>query len=482
MPLPRRILLAGTGLLLNRPARAQPGQRITILLPSEPQSLVPGTTDDGPSLIAGSKIYQGLLRFSPTMQPLPELARSWIVSSDARTTIFKLQQGVTWHDGTPFTSADVIYSVVGPGAAQTPRVRAVLSRIKAASAPDPETVLFTLDAPFAPFLLMFDVTCCPMLPQHRPTGTVGTGPFTLAEWRRGEAVRLVRSPQYWRPGLPLLDELLLQVVPDAERRAAPEKRQIAVGLPNPTAGRLLGERWAVMAEGGAYYQPVLRLDLDHRRAFADGRVRRALSLAIDRDLINRQIWSGLGRPAVGPVASTAPFFDPALPPLPYDPRLAASLLNEAGLRPNAQGIRLTFTLAAPGADPPLLRYLQAALKQVGIQMRPADGAEPDAWLRMTAQFGDPTLGLEPEYLPDDPAAYQSDQLQELFSQARLAEEASTRRRLFAQIQQLLLDDMAQVWLIELPGAVVLDPDIWFGTPLGTGILSSFDDLSAAPKD
>ena len=200
------------------------GGVLTTLITPEPPVLILGVNSQGPTLIAASKIYQGLLQYSPTLEPMPLLAKAWSISTDRRTYTFTLQDGVVWHDGTPMTADDVLFSIMKFHMELSPRSRAVFNRIKAATSPDPRTVMLTLDAPFEPFLLMFDVTTAAIMPKHiydAPGATaaeyrnnpanqtpIGTGPFKFAEWQRGNFIRLVRHDKYWKPGLPYLNRIV----------------------------------------------------------------------------------------------------------------------------------------------------------------------------------------------------------------------------------------------------------------------------------
>ena len=102
---------------------------------------------------------------------MPELARSWELSADKLIYTFHLQSGVTFHDGKPMTADDVIFSIMKFHTTLAPRAHAIFAKIKDASAPDPLTVKLTLDSPFEPFMLMFDVTTCAIMPRHIFDGT-----------------------------------------------------------------------------------------------------------------------------------------------------------------------------------------------------------------------------------------------------------------------------------------------------------------------
>ena len=496
----RRTILASAGLLAARGIAAQPGPAtLTLLLADDPGAAVPGTGDVNADLI-GSKMFQGLLRFSPALQPLPELARAWSVSSDGRTTIFKLQPGVTWHDGRPFTAEDVLFSVMERTAQLPATAQAMIGRIKAAATSGPETVLFTLDAPFQPFLLLFDVTQCPIVPAHLFRGSsgapVGTGPFQWTERRPGQPVRLTRNAAYWRPGLPTPAAIEGVVLTDPSARL----EAVAAGGARVTSGDgLAPDALAQMRDrpglqlgpgGWAYAAPMVSLVLNHRiRPLDDARVRQAISLALDRAYILRRVWSGFGQVATGPIAQASAFYDRSLPIPSNDPRQAAALLGEAGLRPNGQGIRLTLRHMLRAQDGPglaLASYLQGALRQVGIALVLETGdtearlaaRDFDCVTVMQEQAGDPSIGLAPAYVSGSPAnlaGYASAAADELWDRADRAEEHATRQAAFADLQRLLIKDAVHIWLVEPQIPAVMGRSVQPGAALATGLRGSFDD-------
>ena len=123
----------------------------TILTP-EPPVLQIGVNQQGPTLVAAPKIFQGLLTFTPTLEPQPVLAKSWTVSPDGKEYIFRLQENVKWHDGRAFSADDVVFSITKFHMELAPRARAIFSLIETCEATDPNTVRIVLKQPFQPFL------------------------------------------------------------------------------------------------------------------------------------------------------------------------------------------------------------------------------------------------------------------------------------------------------------------------------------------
>ena len=497
------------------------GGTLTTLVTPEPPILILGVISQGPTLIVASKIYQGLLKYSPTLEPLPELAKSWSISTDRRTYTFTLQDNVVWHDGAPMTADDVLFSVMNFHMELTPRARSVFNRIEAATAPDKRTVLLTLDAPFEPFLLMFDVTTCAIMPKHiygapgagaaefrnNPANQkpIGTGPFKFTEWQRGNFIRLVRHEQYWKPGQPYLDEIIYRVVPDSQSRGlALQTGQLMMTAANDIepfdVPRFRDQpNLEVTTKGWEYFSPLMWMELNHRvKPLNDVRVRQAISHALDRDFILRRLWFGVGKVATGPIASTTRFYDKATKLPGYDPRRAAALLDEAGLKPNNQGIRFTIkhlTLPYGEVWTRLGEYMRTALKGVGIELvlestdaggwaqRIADW-EYDTSVNFLYQYGDPTLGVERTYVSSNikkvtftnTGGYQNPAVDALFTEAGTAPDPAVRQVAFSKVQALLAEEIPQIWLLEMAFPTIADRKLHNVIELGTGVHASFDDV------
>ena len=512
------------GLVTVGQARAQGvtpkrGGTLTTIITPEPPLLILGVNNQGPTLLVGGKMYQSLLKFSPTLEALPELAKSWTLSDDRLTYTFHLQNNVKFHDDTPMTADDVIFSIMKFNTELAPRARAIFRNIKQAVAPDPETVVLTLTAPFEPFLLMFDVTACPIVPKHIYDGTdyrtnpanqtpVGTGPFKFAEWKRGDFIRLQRFDGYWKPSQPYLDEIIYRVIPDSQSRAlAVQTGSVMMAQESdiepfdvPRLQKL--PNLNVTTKGWEYFSPVCWLEINNRvKPLDDVRVRQAISLALDRDFITKRLWFGLNKPARGPVASTTKFFDKSLPPLEHDPQKAMALLDEAGLKPNAQGVRFTIKhLTLPYGDvwARLAEYFRSSLKQVGIEVV-LESTDAGGWsqrigawdyetsINFVYQYGDPTLGVERTYVSTNiqkitftnTGGYANPQVDALFAKARTEADPAMRQAAFTAVQELLVHDMPQIWIMEMAFPTIWDKKLHDVVELGTGTHASFDDVFIA---
>ncbi len=517
------------GLMTLAKARAQGiepkrGGTLNALLTPEPPILILGVNSQAPTLIAGSKIYQGLVKFSPTLEPLPELARSWDISDDKTTYTFHLQDGVTWHDGQPFTADDVIFSIMKFNMELAPRARGIFAKIKEATAPDPLTVTLRLDSPFAPFLLMFDVTAAVIVPKHvfdapgagaaeyrnNPANQhpIGTGPFMFSEWQRGSFIRLKRYEAYWKKGQPYLDEIIFRIVPDSQSRGiALQTGQVQMtesGDIEPFDVPRFQQQPNLdfTIKGWEYFAPLMWLELNHRvKPLDDVRVREALSRAIDRDLVLRRLWFGVGKVATGPISSSTRYYDGADKVPGYDPKRAAALLDEAGLKPGANGIRFTLkhiTLPYGEVWSRLAEYLRTAFKQIGVELL-LESTDTGGWSRRVSewdydttinylyQYGDPTLGVERTYVSTNiqkitftnTGGYKNPKVDELFTQARTAADPADRQTAFTAATKLLVAEVPQIWILEMAFPTFTEKRVHNVIELGTGVHASFDDVFLA---
>ncbi|NVO05669.1 MAG: ABC transporter substrate-binding protein [Rhodoferax sp.] len=484
------VLALAAGLLpLGAQAQTR-GGTLTVILNPEPPTLVLGLNTQGPTLIVGGKIYEGLLTYHFDLSPRPGLARSWTVSPDGLTYTFKLQEGVRWHDGKPFTADDVIFSLQTLLQETHPRASVNFSRVAEYLAPDPLTVVFKLREPYAPFLGAFEVSSAPILPAHIYRGTdyrnnpanqtpIGTGPFKFKEWRKGQSIQLVRNDDYWQKGLPYLDAVNFQIIPDsASRLRAMESGTAQVAsfsdidfdqLPHIKTNPNL----ALTTKGYEFSAPLVWLELNHRvKPLDDRRFRQALLYALDRQAIARDIFAGSAKPATGPISSATRFFDPNIPQYAYDPKKAMALLDAMGLKPDARGNRTTLRLLElpyGSTWSRLAGFIKQSLGKVGINVV-LESTEAGNWARRYAnweyemtitylyQYGDPALGVARNYISSNirkgvyasnTSGYSNAEVDQWFSAAAVAVRPDSRQVLYSRVARQLAQDVPEAWLVEM---------------------------------
>jgi len=520
----RRDFLVGTALLnasttlTGNPALAQAPRRggtMRIVLHPEPPTLALALNQAGPTQVVGGKIYQSLLTFDFDLRPLPSLATAWQRSEDGLTYTFTLRDNVRWHDGKPFTSADVIFSTQTLLTEVHPRARANFARVESATAPDQRTVVYRLKEPFGPFLHCFEVSSAPMLPKHIYEGTdfrtnpanatpIGTGPFKFSRWVRGSSIELVRHTEYYDPAKPYLDGITFIMAPDAATRAlalengGAHQSQFDVIEPFEVNRLARLPHLSMTTRGYEFVSPIMWLDINNRVApLDDKRVRKALLHALDREFILRNLFFGLGKIATGPIASTTRYYDRNVPNYAFDVARANALLDEAGLRPAADGVRVRLkALVLPYGEvwTRLAEYTRQAFRRVGIDLtlettdtagffrRTTDWDYQLSW-NYLSQFADPALGVSRAYISTNirrgvPSTnimgYANPEVDRLFDEAARAVQDEDRQRAYSAVQRLLVDDVPVAWLLEMAWPTFVNRRFNDVITTGLGAVESYD--------
>jgi peptide/nickel transport system substrate-binding protein len=319
------------------------------------------------------------VRFDAAGKPIPELVTTIPtkanhgVSADGRTIVWHLRRAVRWSDGVPFTADDVTYTFrVATDRANNIPARAPWDRLAAVTAPDPYTVVFRFKAPYALFLEDYFSTLSAscILPRHvlgpgtainqAPYNTrpVGIGPFRYTAFHPADDVELEANPFYWR-GHAKLDRIVYKMITD-ENTDFTELQTGELDLWALINGslaqrvRTLPGKAIATAPGGILGGVYFNVQ---RPAVSDPRVRRALRFATDQRTIVDKVILGNGLPQRSLVSAGAPDYL-ALPPIPYDLKIAAALLDATGWRRGPDGTRrkngvpLTIELAIPSGYAP----------------------------------------------------------------------------------------------------------------------------------
>ncbi|MCS6778642.1 MAG: ABC transporter substrate-binding protein [Geminicoccaceae bacterium] len=397
--LTRRLFLASTAAPLLWRARQlhaetpRRGGVLVVAADTEPRNLNPALVASNGVFYVASKVIEPLAEMAygePGLEP--RLALAWEGSADGRSLLLRLRPGVRFHDGTSFTSADVAYCALELWKKHQNLGRVVFKDLEAVETPDPATAILRFSAPTPAQLIANALPALTaVVPRRLFEGTdplanphnqklVGTGPFRFVEHRPGQYYRLERNPDYWDAPKPWLDGIVYRVLPDRGAIAAAlESGEIHLAafsaVPLADMQRLAKlPGIAVIEKGyeGITYQLVV--EINHRRKeLADVRVRRAIAHAIDRDFVVRTIFLGWAQPASGPIPRfDGRFYTADVPAYPYDPRRAEALLDEAGLRRGADGVRFALDLLpAPWFEQTrqMGEYLRQALKAIGIEAR-----------------------------------------------------------------------------------------------------------------
>ena len=472
---------AGTTLLVSAsspaataaPAKGDSDLTLTIVDSLEPNSLDPpvGTDQFGHPIYA---MYDGLVQFTLKGDIVPKLATSWVVGPDKLTWTFKLRPNVKFHDGTPFNSEAVKFSlerIMGDPKVRATR-KASYAFLDIIETPDPLTVKIKSKQPYPDLpSMMADRSSMMVSPAAAKDAVafgrnpVGTGPFKFVEWRSKERVVMEAFPDYWGDK-PKIKQFVFRAVTEGATRSAllrTGEADIVLNIP-------VQDIVALKADPNVVVEiiPTLTMSIPQWSVkagpFKDVRVRKAANLAVNRQEILQKVLGGAG---VIPRSSISQGIWGAveLPPMPYDPAEAKKLLAAAGY-PN--GFKGTYSYVK--REETLHQASIGYLKAVGIDMQAKVVEQPERLV---------LLAQEPEKYPGDivevtrtgqfisylmeriylcreanaPAAqrsgYCNPAVDEALNKGGTSFDQNERLKAYAEAQKLLWEDYALFWLIGL---------------------------------
>lgn len=384
--------------VLDAQVASNPGGSFTVAMDIEPPHLNSQLEPpDGWAKKIASLVYDSLAAPSPAANGhTPLLAERWEIGNNGLSITFYLQHNAFWHDDWPFSADDVVYTfdtLLDPRN-QTATYRTYLSAIASYTKVDRYTVRFDLKEPY---VYAFDAIAETLIyPKHvfdtAPFNThwanrrpVGTGPWRYHAWVPGDRIELERNPSYYLPA-PSFDHLIFKHVPDANMRLQMLERGDldVVERITPLAWQKLMDDPVMGARFWRLKHTPSSLQWigwnEARPYFDDVRVRRALTMLIDRQAIVETLRLGIDVVAASWFYPDVPEYNKAIAPWPYNPEAAQKLLDEAGWRDlNNDGIRernnvpFRFHFAYPAGNPfyeQLALTLQHSLARAHISLIP----------------------------------------------------------------------------------------------------------------
>jgi peptide/nickel transport system substrate-binding protein len=385
---PRRTVLLVLGLValiagLPGPGAGQPRSGGTLVMvhtdPGVMNPLLEGGWPHFPRMT-----FNGLVDLDGQGKVVPSLATSWKISPDNLTYTFQLRPDVKWHDGKPLTAEDVKFTfekIFDQKVAS--RLAIYFQGVKEVQAPNPQTVVFTLKEPDPTFLPNL---WSGIIPKHiwekedfaksqYNVMAVGSGPWKVKEWVRGDHMTFEANKEYFA-GKPYLDRIVMKVIPDATvAYAALEKgdvqyvpfKGVVGGPPYQLVDRLKQSPQLEVAvwEVSSMQRLFFRND---KPPFNNVKVRQAVAHAIDRKFIIQKLLFGYGQISDSEVApAMKDSYNPNVPKYAYDVAKANALLDEAGLKRGADGVRFkTRIYGTPGVRQIMSEVIKEQLKAVGI--------------------------------------------------------------------------------------------------------------------
>ncbi len=460
------------------------------------ESLDPGSTTDGESSRVTRQVLEGLLDFEPeTFDIKPGLAHDWDVSDDGLTYTFYLEEGVTFHDGTDFNAEAVkvnferwadphheyaftddgyVYSMYGTMFGGY--VDDDSHVIKEINVVDDYEIEFVLKRPLGFFLqnlgmTYFAITSPAALEEYGADineHPVGTGPFKFVSWTKDDKIVLEKFTDYRKEGLPKLDEVIFEVIPDnAARLIALRSGEVDImdGLnPDDAESVKADEQLSLYtrAENNIGYLGfnVQKEPLDNKN------LRHAINHAIDREAIAEALYAGYAKPAVNPLPPGYLGYNDAVELYDYDVDKAKELLREAGYDDGLEIELWTMPVARPYMPDPetVAEIVQNNLAEIGIDIKivreewapylekTAEGEHQLYMLGWSGTNGDPDYFLSSLLHGSNVGTsnrefYENSEVDKLLDQAKVSIDQDERADFYKQAQALIAEDSPMVPLV-----------------------------------
>ena len=378
-------LVLGAALLLPLAAEAQMKDSVVIGMRLEP---APGLDPTAAAAAAISQVttynvYECLTRIDGTGKVGPMLAKSWTISEDGLTYVLELEQGVTFHDGSAFDSADVRFNFERNGGENSKnKNKGTYKNVASIETPDAHTVVITLNAPNSLFLFKLaqstGAIVAPETAETNATDPVGTGPYRFVKWTKGDSVELEKYDGHRNAANVQIKRAKFRFINDATAQVAALYAGDLDYMPQLSAPEMFaqfqGDDNFTTLQGTTEGETILAMN-NKQAALSDVRVRRALMHAIDRQALIDGAMYGSGTP----IGSHFPPHHPAYVDLTgvyaYDPARAKALLAEAG----QEGLELSLKLPPPSYARRGGEVIAAMLAEVGVTAK-IENVEWAQWL------------------------------------------------------------------------------------------------------
>ena len=370
-------LLMAAGIVVGAQAGQSSGARaadLVVAVSDNLNGLDPHDLNDNISQAAARLTHEGLFKLDRDMKLVPGLAESFTANETATEFVFKLKQGISFPDGTPFNASVVKFSFDrGGNPANNLKRQSIYVMIDHTDVVDDYTVKVTLKYPFGAFpnnlahpgAMIVNPTLVTKFGKDFTRNATGTGPFELVSWG-ADTLKLKKNAKYRMAGLPKIDTLTYRsVAENGTRLAMLQAGEAHFITPVPPEMIKLVEKNADIV---VFDKPSL-LSLfatmnSQKKPFSDVRVRQALNLAVDKKAYSKVIWSGYADELDSPMAPGLGYYSKQKP-WPYDVAKAKALLAEAGY-PN--GFDVTITSGTSTLSKRSMEFLQQQLAQVGVKV------------------------------------------------------------------------------------------------------------------
>jgi peptide/nickel transport system substrate-binding protein len=415
--------------------------------------------------VTWQNIYQGLVRLDRDGKVQPQLAESWTIAASGLTYTFKLRANAKFQNGEPFNSSVAKFALDRAKAADSvnpqKRFYAVITGIET---PSPDTLVLKLTEPSGNLLYRLAwpaaVMVEPKSAADNKTTPVGTGPFKLKNWVKGDRVELERDATHWDASKKVaLDSITFRFINDPQAQVA----ALQSGDVDAMAGIGAAELYSKFQNDKRFAAVIGHTELkvvagmhNGKKPFDDPRVRKALMMAIDRNLLVNAVYSGLGQPIGSHYTPNDPGYIDLTGVYPYDPKKAKALLAEAG-HPN--GFSFTFKSPQMAYATRSAEVLQAMFAEIGVKMNIVPTEFPAKWVSevFTGNDFEMTIIAHAEPMDIDIYArekyyfnYKNPAFTKVNADAERTTDDAARAKLYGDAQKILADDVPALYLFVLP--------------------------------
>ncbi|MEI6572587.1 MAG: ABC transporter substrate-binding protein [Alphaproteobacteria bacterium] len=435
-----------------------------------------------------ANVFEGLTRIDRDGKVKPALASSWEISEDGKTYVFQLRSGLTFHDGSTFSSSDVKFSFDrARGENSVNPQKGLFEPIDTIESADPTTLKITLKRPTGGFLFNLGwpaaVIVSSKSAETNKTNPVGTGPFRFSNWTKGASVELVRNDNYWGRKV-VLEKVLFRVITDPSAAYASLMAGDVDAYPIYPAPENLDQfradkRFTVVV-GNTEGKTILAIN-NGKKPFDDLKVRQALAYAVDRNAVITGAMFGIGQPIGSHFSPTDPGYVDLTGLYAYDPYKAKALLREAGVA----DLKLRLILPPPEYARRGGEIIAQQLKAIGITVEivPVEWAQ---WLSdvFKAKNYDLTIisHVEPMdldiYARDDYYFdYKSPAYKALYAELTSTTDEAKRLELIGKAQKMLAEDCVNVFLFLLPKSGIWNAKLkglWENAPIPVNDLTEVE--------
>jgi peptide/nickel transport system substrate-binding protein len=466
----------------------------------DPNTLDPRLQTNVTVMRVGELIYSGLVELNQNLEPQPDLAESW-EQVDDKTWVFHLRKDVKWHDGTPFTSADVKYTYETIldkdfGSAARARYTPIIEILT----PDEYTVQFNLNEPYAPLLTYLDHKIVPESSKDNAgffDNPIGTGAYKFVSWNKNSVIKLTANENYFR-GVPATKNIEIYTIPDNSTRVAALEAGDVDFIHSPLSPqdlpRMKENKDVVVFQTNGL--GVTFVNFNHQsELLKDKNVRVGLAHMIDKDTISTEIYQGMDTPANGVLLPASWAYSDKITDYPFDPEKGLKILNDAGwVDSDGDGIldkdgkKLSVTLSTHTEDPnriQAIEFMQNVFTSYGIEAQVStyewatfstdlQNGNYDIGVVGLLNINDPDRGMYLQFSTgggQNYGKYSYPEIDELLNKGRMESDQGERAKIYQELAQIINDEVMWRVLVFQGYIAMYDKDLEDFTPMPSGQIS-----------